>query len=156
MTVCIQGSINQSWRKGIPLDSLELICIEIKPVTASYIIIVLCQPPNAEISTFEKFGKVLQFLENENTEIILIADTNCNLLNQVTIHVLTRYLLPPHDLSGTVIAQTGRSVNRQIIDLYDTYGLKQLIEVHTSVTVQKSILIDHIAVGEPRNIVDSR
>ena len=42
-----------------------------------------------------------------------------------------------------------------MIDLYEAYGLKQLIKEPTRETLRTSTLIDHVAVSEPRNIVDS-
>ena len=42
-----------------------------------------------------------------------------------------------------------------MIDLYDVYGLKQLIKEPTRETLHTSTLIDHVVVNDPRNIVDS-
>ena len=145
VAVYIKGSLNHSRRKDIPLDDLEVVCIETKALKASpFIIIAWYRPPSDPISTFEKFEKVLQFLENENKETILIGNTNCNSLNKVTIQSLRGSCFPSHDLTVTPDAQSGRGVNRQIIDLYDTCGLKQLIKVPTRETIQTSTLIDHI------------
>ena len=155
VAVYFKDSIYHSRRKDIPLDGREVVCIEIKPVKASPFIIIAWYPlPREPISTFEKFENILQFLENENKELILIADTNCNLLNQEHIQTFNDHLLPPHHLTGTANAHIIQGVHRHMTDLYDAYGLKQLIKVPSKETLQTTTLIDRIAVSEPRSIID--
>ena len=40
-------------------------------------------------------------------------------------------------------------------DLYEAYGLKELIKEPTRETLHTSSLIDHVAISDPRNIVNS-
>ena len=152
----VKSSINYARRKDIPLDALELVCIEIKPVKASpFIIIAWYRPPSDPILTFDKLEKVLQYLENENKEILLIGDTNCNLLHQEVLQSPNSDLAPAFGSTGTADANTSSGMCKHMIDLYETYGLKQIIKEPTRVTLHTSTLIDHVAVSDPRNIADS-
>ena len=156
VAIYVKSSINYARRKDIPLDALELVCIEIKPVKASpFIIIAWYRPPSDPILTFDKLEKVLQYLENENKEILLIGDTNCNLLHQEVLQSPNSDLAPAFGSTGTADANTSSGMCKHMIDLYEAYGLKQLIKEPTRVTLHTSTLIDHVAVSDPRNIVDS-
>ena len=159
VAIYVKSSINYARRKDIPLDGLELVCIEIKPVNASpFIIIAWYRPPRDPISTFDNLEKVLQYLENDNKEIILIGDTNCNLLHQEDLQSSYSDLAPAFGstgTAGTADANTGSGMCKHMIDLYEAYGLKQLIKEPTRDTLRTCTLIDHVAVSEPRNIVDS-
>ena len=161
VAIYVKSSINYVGRKDIPLEGFELVCIEIKPMKASrFLIVAFYRPPSDPISTFDKLEKVphLQYLENENKEIILIGDTNCNVLNVLHQEVLQS---PNNDLSGafdstgTADANTGSGMCKHMIDLYEAYGLKQLIKEPTRETLHTSTLIDHVAVSAPGDIVDS-
>ena len=44
---------------------------------------------------------------------------------------------------------------KRIVNIYDSYGLKQLITEPTRETIHTSTLIDHIAVSNANNIVES-
>ena len=115
---------------------MEILCVEITPPKARpYIILLWYRPPSNNNDTFEKLENVLLFLEHEGKEVILLGDTNC-------------------DLSETNIPNSPYHV-KSIKDIYATYGLKQLIKEPTRVTVQSSTLIDHIAVSNADNIVES-
>ena len=55
--------------------------MEVKPVKASpFMVIASYRPPSDPVATLEKLEQVLQFFERENKEIILLGDTNCDLL----------------------------------------------------------------------------
>ena len=107
------------------------------------------------ISTFEKLEKVLQYLENENTEMILICDTNCYLLHQEDLQSPNSDLSAAYGSTGTANADTGSGMCKHMIDLYEAYGLKQLIKEPTWETLDMSSLICHMGASDPRNIVDS-
>ena len=67
VAIYIRESINHSRRDDIPLNGLELACIEIKPVNASpFIVVAWYRPPSDPVATFEKLEQVLQFFEREN------------------------------------------------------------------------------------------
>ena len=128
-----KGSAAVVWDRGDYIsDGLGLFCIEIKPVNASpFIIIAWYRPPSDPISTFDKLEKVLQYLENDNKEIILIGDTNCNLLHQEDLQSSYSDLATAFGSMGTACtadANTGSGMCKHMIDLYKAYGLKQLIK----------------------------
>ena len=58
-------------------------------------------------------------------------------------------------VTGTTDVQSGRGSQWQVIDLYDTYGLKKLSKATTREIIQTSTPINHIAGNESRNIVNS-
>ena len=53
-----------------------------------------------------------------------------------------------------VTCRENSSANK-VLELYNAYGLKQLINQPTRETLNTSTLIDHIAVSDHRNIVES-
>ena len=135
-------------RDDSPRSTLELICVEITPPKARpFIIILWYRPPNNPIEDFNKLEQVLHFFESEGKEIILLGDTNCDLLHRDTApnldHVIPNldHVIPNHV--------------KRIVDIYDSYGLKQLITEPTRETIHTSTLIDHIAVSNANNIVES-
>ena len=77
------------------------------------------RPPNNPIEYFDKLEQVLHFFESEGKDIILLGDTNCDLLHRDTASNLD-YVIPnlDHVIPNHV---------KRIIDIYDSYGLKPLI-----------------------------
>ena len=140
VAIYIRESINHSRRDDIPSNDLELVCIEIKPVKASpFIVLAWYRPPSDPVATFEKLEQVLQFFERENKEIILLGDTNCDLLA----------------VEKEVSLNVEHNDTKRIEELYQLYGLTQLISEPTRETCRTSTLIDHIAVSAASNIVES-
>ena len=89
-------------------DNLELICIEIKKLKSKPLLITTWyRPPNSSIELFSDFENFLQLLEDENKEIIITGDLNCNLLEQnknlptsklldlVDVYQLQQHILSP-------------------------------------------------------------
>ena len=118
-----------------------MICVEITPPKAKpFVVILWYRPPSNPIDDFDKLEQVLQFFESEGKEIILLGDTNCDLLHRDTACNLD-HVIPNHV--------------KRIVNIYDSYGLKQLITEPTRETIHTSTLIDHIAVSNTNNIVES-
>jgi len=66
------------------MNSLELLSLEIKPKKARYIFLVSWyRPPttNVDDSTLESLRAVVTRLDRQDKEIILIGDTNCDLID---------------------------------------------------------------------------
>ena len=64
----------------LPENTLELICIEIKPLKyRPFLVVAWYRPPNDPVASFDKLEQILNFLGREEKEIILIGDTNCDL-----------------------------------------------------------------------------
>ena len=120
-------------RDDIPRSTLELICAEIKPPKAkSFVVILWYWPPNNPIDDFDKLEQVIQFFELKGKGIISLGDTNCDLLQRDTACNLD-HVIPNHI--------------KRILDIYDAYGLKQLITEPTRETIHISTLTDNIAVS---------
>ena len=83
----------------------------------------------------------MSFFELEGKEIILLGDTNCDLS------------VNPNLTDGSAPTFSGNA--RHIKDMYESFGLTQLISEPTRETEQTSTLIHHIAVSNVRNISKS-
>ena len=117
--------------------ALEIICIEVElPKIKSFLVLAWYRPPGDPVVSFDKLEKVLSFFDKEGKEIILLGDTNCDLT--------PKQAEQPIDKHST-----------HMLDLYELFSFKQLVEEPTRVTVTTSSIIDHIATTCARNIVKS-
>ena len=101
------------------------------------------RPPNLiTVDTFDHLEECLQFLDSEDKEIILLGDTNCDILAKYSKagHVNTNDL-PSHSL--------------HLLEIYNLFGFHQLIESPSRETLTSATLIDHIATTDKSNIVAS-
>ena len=131
----IRNTVTFKARDNLPNETLELICIEIEPPNASpFIIVAWYRPPSLLISCFNSLEENLRFLDRESKEIIILGDTNCD------------FSLPRPSVANH---------SSHLHEIYDLFGLKQLIKEPTRITLHSSSLIDHIATSEYRNIVES-
>ena len=70
-------------REDLHKSTLEVIYLEIKPVSAVPLIVLAWYgPPNATFNTFDQIERCLQFFDREDKEIILLGDTNCDFLRK--------------------------------------------------------------------------
>ena len=84
VTIYCRNTFECSKHDDIPIFTLEMICVEIKPPKAKpYLVLSWYRPPSATIETFENLERVLRFLESEDKEIILLRDTNCDFSNKM-------------------------------------------------------------------------
>ena len=75
----IRQSLAYKLRNDVPIDDLELICVEIQPpMSKPYFVISWYRPPGDNVKTFDKFEKVLSYLDEEGKETILLGDSNCD------------------------------------------------------------------------------
>ena len=155
VAVYIRDSIKHTRREDIPKSGLELVCVEVQPVKASpFLVIAWYRPPSEPVASFEKLEQVLQYLENEDKEIILLGDINCDLLQKERpLHNRQDPLVSDDSNPGTTYSEN--SLAKKVLELYNAYGLKQLINQPTRETLNTSTLIDHIAISDHRNIVES-
>ena len=130
-------------RNDLPNSSLESLCVEIKPAhSAPFLVLAWYRPPRASGEIFDQLEKTLEFLDKEGKEIILLGDTNCD--------ILSNYPTVPLDRSPNLSPHSNR-----LLDIYNLFGLQQLIETATRETASSSILIDHVATNDKSNIVIS-
>ena len=80
VSVYIGDSIKYTLRSDIPIDDLEIICIEINPQKSKpYLVLAWYRPPNNPVSSLDRLEQVLLYLDSEVKETILLGDTNCDL-----------------------------------------------------------------------------
>ena len=99
-----------------------MLCIEVrKQKSKPFLIATWYRPPNSSYDLFKKFEHFLKLANDENIEIIIAGDLNCNFLE-----------MPKGQ------------VTYKLLDIMNTYQLQQQIEKPTRVTSTKSCLIDVI------------
>ena len=131
-------------RVDVPKSTLEALCIEVKPVrSAPFFVLAWYRPPSEAFGNFRLLEECLQFLDKEDKEIILLGDTNCDLLPKSfeTEHSCSNTNLLPH--------------SKRLTEIYQLFGFHQLIKAATRETLISSTLIDHIATTNKSNIVVS-
>ena len=130
-------------REDLPNSALELICVEIKPIHAASFVVLACyRPPNVSFDIFNQIEECLQFLDREDKEIILLGDTNCD-------------ILPKYSKEGNANSNDLPTHSLHLLGIYNLFGFHQLIESPTRETLATTSLIDHIATTSKTNIVSS-
>ena len=135
--VCIylRSSINYKIRKDLVPPELEAVCVEIiKPHSKPFLATTVYRPPSSLPEFFDDFEKLIKAIDNENKEMYILGDLNCNML------------------------KTDKDANipkMKIKSLYELYQLTQMIDEATRVTMATSSLIDHIVTNTPEKISDS-
>ena len=135
--VCIylRSSINYKIRDDLVPSELEAVCVEIiKPHSKPFLVTTVYRPPSALSEFFDHLEKLIQVIDNENKEMYILGDLNCDLLNV--------------DMDSNI-------PTRKINSLYELYQLSQLIDEATRVTMTTTSLIDHIVTNTPEKISDS-
>ena len=109
-------------RKDLLQDTLELLCIEVrKPKSKPVLISTWYRPPSAKIELFQKFENFLKLIDNEDKDIIITGDLNCNF-----------------------IEHNQNKATSKLIDIIDIFQLQQHIQTPTRTTYNSSSLIDLI------------
>ena len=131
----LRDSLNYILRQDLPIHSLELACIEIRPQKSRpFIIISWYRPPNSHVSCFEMLENVLSFLDKEGKEIILLGDTNCNFSPETS---------------------EKDSNAKNLHSIYNPFNFKQIINEPTRECLFSRTVIDHITTNLQRNILQS-
>ena len=130
----VRNTVKFKFREDLPSKSLELICIEVEPPKSSPLIVIAWYiSPSESNSCFDSLHENLSYLDGEGKEIIILGDTNCDFSN--------RDANPSHVV--------------RLRELYDLFGMKQVVSDPTRVTLESSTLIDHIATANCNNIIES-
>ena len=135
--VCIylRSSINYKIRNDLIPSELEAVCVEIiKPHSKPFLVTTVYRPPSADLEFFDHFEKVIKVIDDENKEMYVLGDLNCDLLKDI----------------GNAVTST-----KKLKSIYELYQLTQIIDRATRVTSVSSTLIDHIATNTPEKICDS-
>ena len=133
VAVYVKNCVNYVRRNDLESEGIELICLEIIPVhTKSFFVSILYRPPNSSKhlckSFSEKFNELLHKMNEENKEIIIIGDINCNYLDNTN--------------------------NKDIKELLALNGFIQVVKEPTRVTDTTQTLIDVILTTKPENLCD--
>ena len=137
VSIYIRDCIKYTPRPDTPSNGLQLICIEIEPPKSkSFLVLAWYRQPSDSVGSFDKPERVLSFLDKEGKEIILLGDANC-------------------DLTLKQAEQPIYNDSKHMLNLYELFSFKQLLEDPTRVTLATSSIIDHIATTCARNIVKS-
>ena len=126
----IRDTISFSDRKDIIPDGLEMVCIELNlPYNKSLLISTWYRPPNSHVNIFDYWAGFLSKCDNEDKELILIGDLNCNVSKNVP---------------------DAHTCKLQF--LCSLYQIDQLIKECTRLTPTSATLIDLLLTNTPENI----
>ena len=140
VAVYISDSLKHSRRNDFPERALEIISIEAQPKgVRPFLVVAWYRPPTEPVEIFTKLEKNLDFFGRENKEILILGDTNCDLLKETSPEM-------DFNLSGNSLHMS---------NIYDLFGFRQMINEPTRETLDSPTLIDHVATNTPANIVDS-
>ena len=81
--VCIylRSSIKNEIRKDLVPPELEAVCVEIiKPHSKPFLVTPVYRPPSSLPEVFDDFVKLIKAINNENKEMYILGDLNCNML----------------------------------------------------------------------------
>ena len=135
--VCIylRTSINYKIRNELVPEGIEAVCLEIcKPNSKNFIVASVYRPPDSTPEFFVEFEKMIKLIDDENKELHILGDLNCNLLN----------------INSNQPTKTLKAI-------LETYQLSQLITEATRITDISCTLIDHfIYLPHPFSIVLGR
>ena len=128
-----ESNLNFIERYDLISETLENLTVEIKkPRSKSILVSTWYRPPDSPISHFSEFEKMIGLMDAENLEYFLLGDLNIDCLS------------------------TNNSPNRdKITEIFDIYGLEQMINEPTRITDKSSTLIDLCITNSPANVVNS-
>ena len=133
--IYIRSSINYKIRSDLVPPTLEAVCLEItKSQSKPFIVSTIYRPPNAPAEFFDCFETLIKQIDDENKEMYILGDLNCNLLQEKAL-----FNVPTSKLNS----------------IYELYQLSQLINEPTRVTLTTSSLIDHVVTNTPEKISHS-
>ena len=62
---------------------MEAVCLEItKPQSRPFIVTTIYRPPNATAEFFDHLEKLIKQIDDENKEMYILGNLNCNLLQE--------------------------------------------------------------------------
>ena len=130
----MRSNINYTVCADLVFDQLENLSIEIiKPRSKPFIVATWYRPPNSPFELFSTFEDFVRKLDASGKEYYIMGDFNCNMLPASFYNAHTQALL----------------------NITDSYNLKQLITEPTRITPLSSTLIDVILTNLPDNITCS-
>jgi hypothetical protein len=105
----LRSSINYIVRQDLISSEFEAVCVEIiKPHSLPFLVTNIYRPRNASSELFDHFEKLIKAINDENKEMYILGDLNCDMLNT--------------DKDSNV-------PTKKIKTLYELYQLSQLIDI---------------------------
>ena len=133
--VCIYFRTNLTYqiRDGLINDDLECLIVEIsKPRSLVFLVGTWYRPPNSPPERFNEFENVIDKIDAESKEVYILGDVNCNLLPEASAHI-----------------------SSYLTNIFDSYGLTQLITEPTRVTLVSKTIIDLCITNSPEKVTNS-
>ena len=130
VAIYYRDHLNVRNRDELVPEGVEAVCVEVlKTKCAPLLISTIYRPPSSKVDIFEKIENLVQNLDNENKEIILAGDVNCDLLANVHSNHTNR-----------------------LLTIANLFQLTQIIDEPTRVTEYTSTLVDWLMTNKPENI----
>ena len=129
----VRHNIPFSVRNDLIYNHLEMVCIEVsRPYNKSFLISTWYRPPNSNLELFDEWALFLSKCDNENCELIIVGDFNCDVGKSPPDH------------------QT-----QKLQFICRLYQIDQLITEPTRVTPTSATVIDLIFTNRSENISES-
>ena len=129
----IRSNLKYNIRTDIMSDELELIAIKLKVSHRKPImILVWYRPPNANVDVFQQFERVIQSIDDHESDLLILGDLNCD-----------------------VASYTRSWQTKHLFDIIENYDMEQIINSPTRVTSRTSSTIDVIITNRPEKITNS-
>ena len=130
VAIYYRDHLNVRNRDELVPEGVESVCVEVlKTKCTPLLISTIYRPPSSKVDIFEKIENLIQNLDNENKEIILAGDVNCDLLANVHSNHTNR-----------------------LLTIANLFQLTQIIDEPTRVTEYTSTLVDWLMTNKPENI----
>ena len=97
--VCIflRSSINYQNRSDLVPNDLEGVCLEIfHPNSKPFVIASIYRPPDCSSDFFTNFESMIKAIDNEDKELHILGDLNCNMLKHIPIRVAEHIVIRNH------------------------------------------------------------
>ena len=129
----MRTNLNYRIRDDLINDDLECLIVEIsKPRSSVFLVGTWYRPPNSPPERFNEFENLIDKIDAESKELYILGDVNCNLLPEASAHI-----------------------SSHLTDIFDIYGLSQLITEPTRVTLVSKTLIDLCITNSPEKVSNS-
>ena len=129
----MRTNLNYRIRDDFNSDDLECLTVEIsKPRSSAFLVGTWYRPPNSPPELFNEFENVIDKIDAEDKELYILGDVNCHLLPEASAHN-----------------------SSYVRNIFDFYGLGQLITEPTRVTPVSKKIIDLCITNSPEKVTNS-
>ena len=91
VAICIRSCIPYIIRTDLNTDNAEAVCLEIRTLKVKPLLVsTWYRPPNANCEFFSHFENFLKKIDDENNEMVITGDFNCDLLKTTDTITKTR------------------------------------------------------------------